>query len=406
MINRRSFLKYGSIAATTSLTTGWGHWLAAVPSVNGQSKRLIVVILRGAADGLNIVVPYQEAAYYKARPKIAIPKPGEGGGVLDLDGRFGLHPALADLMPLWKSKQLGFIHASGSPDPTRSHFEAQDYLENGTPGVNKTTDGWLNRVLANLTGTINATRAISIGPTTPYILTGRKPSSNLAPGGRTSVLDRPRFRTAFDQMYQGNDALSQAYREGKQSRSLFKTDLEQEMVAASKGAPTPDYLAREAKRLAQLMAGKSGTQLAVISLGGWDTHVNQGNQQGQLANRLKPLGQGLLTLSQSLGNLWDDTVVVVVSEFGRTVKENGNQGTDHGHGNVMWVMGGGLKGGKVHGQWPGLNPSQLYEGRDLAITTDFRDAIAPLLTTHMGLSPSVIGKVFPNHAAKNTISLL
>lgn len=406
MISRRSFLKYASISATISITTGWGHWIAATPSLNGQSKRFIVVLLRGAADGLNIVVPYREATYYQARPNIAIPQPGETGGVLDLDGRFGLHPALADLMPLWKSKQLGFIHASGSPDPTRSHFEAQDYLENGTPGVTRTTDGWLNRVLATFPGTTHATRAISIGPTTPYILAGGHPSSNLTPGGHASVLDRPRFRSAFDQMYQGDDPLSQAYREGKQARSLFKTDLEQEMVAASKGAPTPDYLAREAKRLAQLMAGKSGTQLAVISLGGWDTHVNQGNQGGQLANRLKPLGQGLVTLSQSLGSLWDDTVVVVMSEFGRTVKENGNQGTDHGHGNVMWVLGGGLNGGKVYGEWPGLTPNQQYEGRDLAITTDFRDAIAPLLVTHFGLNAAAMAKVFPNYAAQRPITML
>jgi uncharacterized protein (DUF1501 family) len=404
MTNRRVFLKYAGVTAATSLTTGWGHWLAATP--NGSAKRFIVVILRGAADGLNIVVPYREAAYYTARPTIAIPKPGDEDGALDLDGRFGLHPALADLMPLWNSGQLGFIHASGSPHPTRSHFEAQDYLENGTPGNMKTQDGWLNRVLAALPGKTHPTRAISVGATTPYLLAGAKPSSNLAPGGRTSVLDRPRFRTAFDQMYQGNDPLSQAYREGRQARSLFKTDLEQEMVAASQGAPTPEYLSREAKRLAQLMAGKSGTQLAVISLGGWDTHVNQGNQRGQLANRLKLLGQGLLTLHQSLGSLWDDTVIVVMSEFGRTVTENGNQGTDHGHGNVLWVMGGGLKGGKIYGQWPGLSPTQQYQGRDLAVTTDFRDAIAPLLRAHFGLSPFSMATIFPQHSSQNPITLL
>jgi uncharacterized protein (DUF1501 family) len=390
------------------LPIGAGAWAA---TADGGPQRLIVILLRGAVDGLNVVVPYAEQAYYDARPSIAITRPGEPDGVLALDRDFGLHPALASLMPLWQQGSLAFIHAAGSPDPNRSHFEAQRYIENGTPGNSLTADGWMNRLLQTLPGPRGPADAISLGPTLPRILAGPAPVADLPLGpdaGRAQPLDRPELAGAFDRLYAANDALGEAYREGRSARARLIDDLAHEQEIADAGAPPPASLAARAVRLARLIGADPRIRLAFVGLGGWDTHVDQGSRTGQLANRLRPLGEGLAGLARGLGGAWRDTVVVVLSEFGRTVRENGDRGTDHGHGNVIWVLGGRVRGGHVYGDWPGLGPAQLYQRRDLAVTTDFRAALAAILGRHMRLADRQLDTVFPGgpSAAPNLVQML
>ena len=386
-------------AGALVLPLGRGAWAAAA---EGGPQRLIVILLRGAVDGLNVVIPCAEPAYYAARPTIAIARPGTAGGALPLDEHFGLHPALASLLPLWRDGRLGFIHAAGSPDPNRSHFEAQRYLENGTPGCSTTPDGWMNRLLQVLPGPRGPTDAISVGPTLPRILTGKAPVANLRLGAGAAEplpVDRPELAAAFDRLYAGASALDDAYREGRSARTELIGDLAREQEIADGGAPPPASFARSAAQLGRLIAGDPRIRLAFVALGGWDTHVDQGGATGWLANRLRPLGDGLAALAGGLGGVWRDTVVAVLSEFGRTVHENGDRGTDHGHGNAIWLAGGAVRGGRVYGAWPGLAPGQLYQRRDLAVTTDFRAAMSAILGPHMGLAEHQLAAVFPGAPA-------
>ncbi|MHC5597006.1 MAG: DUF1501 domain-containing protein, partial [Nostoc sp.] len=394
-----------SAAAITAI--GSNAWVARSAIPNSDRQRMIVIFLRGAVDGLNVVVPYSETAYYQARPQIAIPQPGKEGGVLDLDGRFGLHPALAPLMPFWKENSLAFVHACGSPDPTRSHFDAQQYMENATPGDKHTQDGWMNRLLGVISQK-TPIQAVSVGETTPWIFSGRMPVANIASGRNASRLpiDRPQLAAAFDQLYGGDDTLSQTYHQGRMAHQAILNDLDSEMKMANNGAPLPDGFASDAQRLAQLMVKDPRIELGFMALGGWDTHVNQGSTQGQLARNLKKLGSGLATLVNGLGSVYQNTTIVVMSEFGRTVKQNDNGGTDHGHGNVMWVLGGKIRGGKVYGEWPGLSTAQLYQGRDLAITTDFRDVISAVLSDHLHLNEAKLNQVLPNYASTQKVALI
>jgi uncharacterized protein (DUF1501 family) len=408
-MNRRKFLQQlGLVSGATLVAIGTHGWAARSVTSNSNPKRLIVVFLRGAVDGLNVVIPHWENAYYDSRSLIAIAPPNQANGALDLDGRFGLHPALNSLMPLWKQGSLAFVHACGSPDATRSHFDAQDYMESGTPGVKTTPDGWMNRLLS-VVHSQSPIQAVNLGATMPRILTGRMSVASL-PGGRDAQrplpLDRPQMSEAFNQLYSGNDSMSKAYQEGRAARQQLMADLNQEMMAANKGAPSPTNFARDTQQLARLMVKDPSVQLAFMALGGWDTHINQGGATGQLARNLKGLGEGLAALQQNLGNVYSDTAIVVMSEFGRTVRENGNGGTDHGHGNVMWLLGGGIKGGKVYGEWPGLAQEQLYEGRDLAVSTDFRDVIASVLSLHLQLDGAKISQVFPNYSPKQGLGVV
>ncbi len=403
-IERRAFIRgAAALGAAGVMMLGTAAWAARALSGDSSRKRLVVVFMRGAVDGLNVVVPHGEPNYYDARPTLAIAGAGGDGAALDLDGFFGLHPALAALMPQWRDGTLAFVHACGSPDPTRSHFDAQDYMESGTPGVKSTADGWMNRVLAAMPGRSAAdksspTEALSLGANVPRILSGRMPVANIPLGraaARPMPLDRPIVETAFDRMYRGNDPLSHAYREGREARTRLMSELEQDMTEANNGAPSPRGFPDDTARLARLIARDPSIRLAFLALGGWDTHVNQGSSRGQLANHLQPLGEGLAGFAASLGPHYQDTVIVVISEFGRTVRQNGNGGTDHGHGNVMWVMGGPVRGRKVYGAWPGLATQQLYQERDLAVTTDFREPISTVLRAHMVLGDAQIDRVFP-----------
>jgi len=411
-IGRREFLRAAAaLSAAGVFMIGPHAWAARALDGDPSHKRLVVVFMRGAVDGLSVVVPYGDSQYYEQRPTIAIPRTGGDGAVIDLDGHFGLNPALTSIMPIWRDGTLAFVHACGSPDPTRSHFDAQDYMESGTPGRKSTGDGWMNRVIAALPGAHGPTEAVSLGPTVPRILSGRMAVANIPLGrgaARPLPLDNPKIEEAFDRLYTGDDPLSRTYHEGRIARTKLRADLMQDMTDANNGAPSPDGFSDDTGRLARLIARDPSIRLAFLALGGWDTHVNQGASQGQLANHLKPLGAGLASFVKDLGAAYNDTVIVVISEFGRTVHENGNGGTDHGHGNVMWLMGGPVRGRRVYARWPGLTPAALYQERDVAVTTDFREPIGLVLHAHLGLSPSQIEQIFPERPrdSGNTAGLI
>ncbi|MEM6614715.1 MAG: DUF1501 domain-containing protein [Cyanobacteria bacterium P01_C01_bin.72] len=395
-MQRRNFLTTASLAAGSMLLpVGCNSWVTQQANAANR-KRLVVIFLRGAADGLNIVIPHQAAEYYEARPTIAIPYPQQPDGALNLDGYFGLHPKLKDLMPLWRRKQLAFVHNSGSPVLERSHFLAQDYLESGTPGIKNTRDGWMNRLLAQLPQD-QLTQAINVGVTTPYILQGKMAIASLKPGKNSAApipTDRPVVQDAFNRLYSGSDSLSKAYQDGRKAREIVLKEISQEMQGASRGAQNVHAFVDDAAEVAKLMVGNSQTQLAFMEIGGWDSHVNQ---KPLLERLLNPLSRGLLTLVSGLEPIFADTVIVVMSEFGRTVKENGNKGTDHGYGNAMWLLGGGIRGGKVYGDWKGLSPAALYENRDLPVTTDFREIFSSILQQHLAIPHDRLNLIFPNY---------
>jgi uncharacterized protein (DUF1501 family) len=396
-MKRRDFLNSMALGAGLVVPVGRAAWAATTD--NPTAKKLVVVMLRGAVDGLNVVAPVGDANYLRLRPTIGLAAPGLEGGALDLDGYFGMHPALAQLQPLWQQNKLGFVHASGSPDATRSHFDAQDYMESATPGRKNTPDGWMNRLVAALPGASTPSRALSIGAVMPRILAGASAAINLPNGAaatRANILDRPAIGAAFDQLYAGNERFGRAYMDGRNAhKEVMDASMSGEMKVADGGAPLPNGFPDDAARLAALMRNDPKIQLAFVALGGWDTHANQGAGSGQLANRLAPLGHGLAVLAQRLGPMFEDTTVVVMSEFGRTARENGNGGTDHGHGNVMWLMGGAVNGGKVHGDWQGVADSALHEGRDLPVSTDFRSVLAQVAERHLRLTDRQLAQIFP-----------
>lgn len=399
-MDRRHFLQLG-LAGASLLPLSRTAW-----AIQGQAptqRKLIVIMLRGAVDGLSVLVPHGEAEYYHARDSIALARPGTEGGALDLDGYFGLHPALAPLLPLWQARQLAFVPASGSPDATRSHFDAQDYLESATPGRKSTPDGWMNRLLANLPGATTPTRGLSIGPVLPRILSGPISVATMASGeaaGRPGLVDQPKISAAFAQLYAQDARMNRHFREGQDTRQEVMGMLAQDMSMADGGALPAKGFPGDAARLATLLRRDPKIQLAFLALGGWDTHINQGNAQGALANNLAPLAQGLAELTQNLGPQLADTCILVMSEFGRTVKQNGTGGTDHGHGNVMWLLGGTLAGGKIHGDWRGLANNTLYEGRDVPVTTDFRSVLAQILAQHLRLPDAQLSRVLPDEPSR------
>ena len=398
-ITRRVFLRNSALAVvgTTAIPSFLTRAAFGAVEPGTRTKRLVVVFQRGAADGLNIVVPHGEGAYYAMRPSINIPRKE----VLDLDGFFGLHPSLASFQPLWDQKHLAIVHAAGSPDPTRSHFDAQDFMESGTPGLKATTDGWLNRTLHAMPATADksAFRAIALGPALPRILTGAEPAvavnniNEFGVGGRNP--NATPIANTFEAMYnQSSDSVLHGT-----AQETFEAVKMLKSADPSKYKPAPgaDYprgrFGDSIRQLAQLIKANLGVQVAFADIGGWDHHVNEGSTQGQIANVLRDFSQSLSAFWIDLGDLAEDTVVVTMSEFGRTARENGNRGTDHGHANVMFVMGGPVKGGKVYGPWPGLDQSQLYEGRDLALTTDFRRVLGEAVSRHLGNDK--LAQVFP-----------
>ena len=395
-LTRRIFLKNGGLAVvgTAAIPAFLTRAACAVESLTTKNKRLVVIFQRGAADGLNIVVPHAERAYYSMRPSINIPR----NAVIELDGFFGLHPSLAPFQPLWKQRHLAIVHAAGSPDPTRSHFDAQDFMESGTPGTKATEDGWLNRALHSLPDQ-SAFRAIALGPSMPRILSGSQPAvainniNDFGVGGNNPKASPN--ANSFEAMYE-RSVDSVLHGTGQETFEAVKM-LKSADAGKYKPAPGADYpngrFGDSLKQLAQLIKANLGVQVAFADIGGWDLHVNEGSTQGQIANVLHEFSQSLAAFWTDLGDLAEDTVVITMSEFGRTARENGDRGTDHGHANVMFVMGGPVKGGKVYGRWPGLDQSQLYEGRDLAVTTDFRQVVGEAVYKHLG--NKALNQVFP-----------
>jgi uncharacterized protein (DUF1501 family) len=421
-LNRRHLLQ---LAGATS--TAWAAPMAWSQSArNAQPQgRLVVVFLRGAYDGLSALVPHGDANYYALRPTIALPKPdGTPQTALLLDTTFGLHPALSALMPLWQQGVLGVVPAAGSPDPTRSHFDAQHHWEIGTPGKSGNAAGWLNTLASfratsheesaqAATKSIAPSIAIGVGESNPQILAGSA-AVQLIPKGeaakRQGALGDERTRDAVMRLYGGDDTLSKAFRAGADSRMQTAQTLtaeanmgmaggtsmdSREMQAANNGAGAAQGLLLDAQHLGTLMRQDRRLQLGFLSAGGWDTHANQGNVTGALANNLGSLAAALVQLRRDFSQPRD--VVVVCSEFGRTSAENGTRGTDHGHGNALWVMGNQVNGGRWHGQWSGLASANLHENRDLPVHHDFRGVLAQVLRNSMGLTAAQIDPLFPGY---------
>jgi len=374
-MNRRIFLKSTGLALVGgALVPNVFVRMANAATTRGK-KVLVAIFQRGAVDGLNMIVPYGESAYYAARPNIAIAKKD----ALDLDGFFGAHPSLASLVPLWREHALAIVHAAGSPDTTRSHFDAQDFMESGTPGVKSTQDGFLSRALATRKVT-SPVRAVSMTSAMPRILAG---SSALAMTNLAQFTRDADVASSFESMY--GASAKQAFEASRVIESANK-------AASSVGYPRGPF-ADALRQIAQLIRSDVGLEIAFADVSGWDTHANQPNQ---LANNLRTFSDAIAAFSKDLGSRMSDVVLVTMSEFGRTVRENGNRGTDHGHATVMLALGGSVNGGKVHGTWPGL--TNLFEGRDLAVTTDFRDVFAEVLTKHLGVTS--MASVFPRYQAK------
>jgi uncharacterized protein (DUF1501 family) len=403
MSSRRFFLKSSGLALVSfGMVPRVFARAAAAAQGAARKKTLVVAFQRGACDGLNTVIPYGEPAYRALRPSIAVPAPAGGSreAALDLDGFFGLHPALGALLPPWQEKSLAVVHAVGSPDSTRSHFDAQDYMESGTPGVKSTDDGWMNRCLRHTPDPAKSPfRGVSLTPTLPRALAGGAPAVALASlqqfglrGGGDTVAAR-----GFEDMYGGavRDVVQGTGQETFEALAFLKrADPLRYRPAA--GVQYRGRYGDALKQVAQLIKADVGVELVFTEIGGWDHHAAEGGVQGQLANRLRELGDALGAFSRDLGDRMRDVVLVTLTEFGRTARENGNRGTDHGHASVSFVLGGGVKGGAVRGRWPGLAPEALHEGRDLALTTDFRDLLGELLAGHLGARD--LARVFPGHA--------
>lgn len=405
-MQRRVFVKSGALALVTmGLSPSFLRRSAFALELPGTTKGKVLVCLfqRGAADALNMVVPHGERAYYELRPSIAIPQPraGTDAAAIDLDGFFGLHPALAPFANLYREGMLAPIHAVGSPSATRSHFDAQDYMESGTPDRKSTRDGWLNRYLA-VSGTCEACRvspfrAVAMTAQTPRILDGAAPAVAMASLGDFTVRASGSSADRLEALYRTGsaDLVHASGREMFDAVKMLRSANPQQYRPAHGATYPRSPFGQRLLEIAQLIKSGVGLEIAFADVGGWDTHVNQGASTGQLAGRLRDFSQAIAAFVQDLGPRMSDVVVLTMSEFGRMARQNGNGGTDHGHAGAMFVIGGGVQGGRVHGTWPGLAREQLYEGRDLALTTDFRAVFSEVLSKHLGAES--VSTVFPGY---------
>jgi len=373
-----------------------------------RRKLLIVVFQRGAVDGLNMVVPYGDADYQRARPSIAIAQPGNADGAIDLNGFFGLHPRMSSFKPLWDRGELAIVHATGSHDTTRSHFDAQDYMESATPGVKSTKDGWLNRYLqgsgSRAQGSGNPLRGIAVSKQMPRSMQGVAPALAIGNTGDFTVADTS-ARSSFEEIYaaaQQDQALRGAAGEAFDAmRTLARKTAGRYRPADGVSYPRSPF-GHALQEIARLAKSDVGLEIAFAESTQWDHHVNQGAATGLMANRLDDFSRGIAALARDLGDRMADTVILTMSEFGRAVAENGSRGTDHGHGNAMFVIGGGVKGGEIYGRWPGLAMEQRYERRDLAVTTDFRDVFAEVMIRHFAVDRRTAERVFPGYRVDET----
>jgi len=406
MLSRRIFVKSGAMAM---LSLGFApSFLARTAEAASSRRRLLIAIFqRGAVDGLNMIVPFGDAEYYRLRPSIAVARPGAEMGAIALDDFFGLHPRMAPLKPLWDNGSLAIVHAAGSPDRTRSHFDAQDYMETATPGVKATRDGWLNRYLQASSSDVTPLRGVALGRQMPRSLQGRAPS--LAFGGldnfdvRGGMDSQRKFETAYEDA--DNPLLRGTARDAFEAMRTVRTIGAPYRPAAGVEYPRSPF-AQSLQEIARLAKADVGLEVAFAESGGWDHHVNEGAADGQIAQRLDDLARGLAALAADLGDRVADTVILTMSEFGRAAAENGNRGTDHGHGNAMMVIGGSVEGGQVYGRWPGLREDQRFEGRDLAVTTDFRDVFSEVVTGHLGLSADALTRVFPGYTPGAPLNII
>lgn len=383
------------------LRSGLKLFNAPTTTRSTQRDLLLCVFMRGAADGLNIVVPHGDAEYYSARASIAIPQPGKGtNAALDLDGRFGFHPALAAFKRLYDAKLLVAVHACGSPDPTHSHFDAMDYMERGIPGDKATATGWLGRHLQLTAGSNDSTlRAVGFGgsvqPSLRGPVTATAISSIAAFHLRAQRADPGVVAAALRELYGGGGALSGT---AAQTFSVLE-QLDRKLTpdyAPAHGAKYPSSAFGNAlKQIAQIAKGDLGLEVACADIGGWDTHAHQGGSNGEMAQLLTDLGQSLEAFVTDLEDRVDHLTIVTMSEFGRRVKENASGGTDHGHGNCMFVIGGGVHGGTIYGDWPGLHADQLFGPGDLQVTTDFRDVLSEVVSARLGNTD--LQGVFPGY---------
>ena len=406
VLSRRGLLQ--AMAGTASMWAAPALWAQSDRTANADG-RLVFVFLRGAYDGLSALVPHGDADYYRRRPNIAVAAPdGSGQTTLALDTTFGLHPSLQPLLPFWKQGVLGAIPAAGSPDPTRSHFDAQHHWEIGVPGKSGSSQGWMNGLAGLHPHSDRAADpvAVSVGEANPMILAGVSPVQRVPKGDaatKQGALGSARTRQAVMRLYGGDDALSRTFQAGAESRMQTAKTLNEgaadqemtsaQMLAASNGAGSPKGLLLDAQHLGTLMRKDPTLRLGFLSAGGWDTHANQGNATGALANNLGNLAAALVQLRRDFSR--PDDVVVVASEFGRTSAENGTSGTDHGHGNALWLMGNRVQGGRWHGEWSGLAQGNLHEGRDLPVHHDFRAVFAQVLRASQGLSAAETDRLFP-----------
>ncbi len=407
-MDRRYFLKSSGIALASfglmSVAPNFLQQFANAQTLtdkNGKKKTLIVIFQRGAVDGLNMVVPYGDSDYYNLRRTIAVQKPNQTDGAVNLDGFFGLHPSLKPFEKFWQSKQLAVIHSAGSPNNTRSHFDAQDYMESATPGNKGTRDGWLNRVLqTSQTKQDSPFRTVAMTQQVPRSLIGKYPTiamTNLADFSIKAGVYSANVQNGFEGVYEQTtkDSLGEAGKETFEAVNYLNR-ANPSQYRPENGAVYPNSKFGESLlQIGQLVKAGIGLEVAFTEIGGWDTHVNEGSGRGQLANLLRDFGQSIAALTTDLGKRMDDVVILTMSEFGRTAKENGSRGTDHGHGNAMFVIGNAVKGGKVYGDWKGLSSANLNEGTGLAVTTDFRDVFAEISSKHLGNKS--FDKIFPDY---------
>ena len=387
MANRRDILK----------TIGFGALATGLPAVSfakaDTDARFVLVILRGAADGLALAAPYGDGNYRRLRGELALPESGDGANMLKLDGLFALHPSMPGIYGDYDAADAILVHAVASPYRERSHFDGQDVLENGAADVGVLRDGWLNRAIAPLGGSLGNETAIAMAQNTPLVLRGRNSVTSWAPSGLPDAEDSTLRR------------LQDLYSEDKFFSTRITQALQSQEIAGDMGGTR--RRGNEAARFVSLMESTArfltaadGPQIAVVELGGWDTHANQGSTTGALANRLSMLDNGLTALHKTLGETWSDTVIAVVTEFGRTVKVNGTRGTDHGTGTAALLTGGAVSGGRVIADWPGLSERDLHDGRDLKPTIDLRSVFKGILTEHLQLPQAFVDReVFPGSAA-------
>lgn len=390
-MNRRQFLLAAATAAVAAPSLSFSGRLFAAPA---SAPRFLLVFLRGGYDCNNLLVPYGSDFYYESRPTLAIARPdaSNANSAIALDNQWGLNPVLRDtIYPLWQRKQVAFVPFAGTDDMSRSHFETQDNIESGEPTQQRSD--YRSGFMARLSGALTDVPSIAFTDALPLSFQGgKKDIPNISLRGVAKPTFDDRQSAILADMYKGT-SLAAAAADGLELRQKVSKDLQDEMMKANRGAASAKNFAEETQRIATLM--RQQYRLGFVDVGGWDTHVNQGSTTGPLANNLTNLGQGLAAYADALGDEWNNTIVVVVSEFGRTFRENGNKGTDHGHGTVYWVLGGRINGGRIAGSQVAVNAQSLLQNRDYPVLNNYRDLLGGLFNRTLGLSASQLQSVFP-----------